>query len=84
MMIAMPAIYPAVTGYGMNRITSPSRASAMITRKQPAISVASASPWYPNSPITPATSTTNAPVAPPICTRLPPNTEIRNPPTIAV
>lgn len=26
----------------------------------------------------------NAPVGPPICTRLPPSSEIRNPPTIAV
>jgi len=31
-----------------------------------------------------ATSTTNAPVGPPICTRLPPKTEIRKPATIAV
>ena len=34
--------------------------------------------------ITPETTTMNAPVGPPICTRLPPSREIRNPPTIAV
>src|SRR5947209_16820501 len=32
----------------------------------------------------PATMTTNAPVGPPICTRLPPSSEIRNPATMAV
>jgi len=38
-------------------------------------------PWVATIP---ATITINAPVGPPICTRLPPNSEMQNPPTTAV
>ncbi len=84
MISAIPDVKPTVTGYGTKRITSPRRANAIPISSTPAISVATASPSTPNSATTPATITTNAPVGPPICTRLPPNAEIRNPATIAV
>ena len=50
----------------------------------PAIIVAITSPEYPNFWTTPNTITANAPVGPPIWTRLPPKNEIQNPATIAV
>jgi len=53
-------------------------------RITPAIIVANTSPSYPCSAITPNTTTMNAPVGPPICTRLPPSSEISNPPMTAV
>jgi hypothetical protein len=84
MMSAMPVVNPTVTGYGTNRMMSPSRASAINTKDPPAMRVATASPSYPNSATTLATSTTKAPVGPPICTRLPPMSEIRAPATMAV
>jgi hypothetical protein len=68
----------------MKRMTSPSLASAITTSRQPASSVATARPAYPNSATTPATTTTKAPVGPPIWTRLPPKVEISRPATMAV
>jgi hypothetical protein len=43
--------------------------------------------WSPSMPCAatiPETTTTNAPVGPPICAREPPSAEIRKPATIAV
>jgi len=51
---------------------------------KPAIKVAMVSPSTPNSDTIPYTITINAPVGPPICTLLPPNTEIIIPAMIAV
>ena len=53
-------------------------------KRIPAIKVAAASPEYPNFSITLKTMTANAPVGPPICTRLPPKKEMQNPAIIAV
>ena len=48
------------------------------------MSVATTSPSTPYLSTIPETMTTNAPVGPPICTREPPSSEIRNPATMAV
>ena len=53
-------------------------------RNTPAMSVAMVSPWMPYWLMMPATMTMNAPVGPPICTLLPPNSEIASPATMAV
>ncbi len=84
MMTAIPAVNPATTGYGMNLISTPSRNTPITTNITPAITVASANPPYPYPATIPASNGTNAPVGPPICTRLPPSAEIRNPAMIAV
>ena len=83
-MTAMPAVNPVITGYGMNLISAPGRARPMTMRMTPAMTVQMTSPSYPNCATMPETMTTNAPVGPPICTRLPPSAEMRNPPMIAV
>ena len=55
----------------------------MITSSTPAITVHMNSPSTPCTATIPATTTTNAPVGPPICVFDPPSAEIRNPVTIA-
>jgi hypothetical protein len=68
----------------MNLIIVPKRNSPMRITITPAISVAVASPSYPWWWAIPATIGMNAAVGPPICTRLPPSAEMRNPATTAV
>jgi hypothetical protein len=84
MITAMPAVKPAMTGFGMNRTTLPSRASPMTSSMQPAMSVANCSPAMPYCAVTPARTAMNAPVGPEICTRVPPSSEVARPATIAV
>ena len=50
----------------------------------PAKKVAITKPFIPNCCTIPYTITMKAPVGPPICTLLPPNTEISNPAIMAV
>ena len=65
-MIAMPDVNPVTTGSGMYLIHVPNFAQPAISKITPAITVASISPSYPCLAMTPNTTTTNAPVGPPI------------------
>src|ERR1041384_35987 len=47
MMSAMPLVNPTTTGYGMNLIAEPNRATPMMMRATPAMIVAMASPSSP-------------------------------------
>ena len=83
-MTAIPLVKPVTTGYGMNLIAAPKRARPRIMRRMPARIVQIVSPSTPWRATMPETITTNAPVGPPIWTRLPPRNEIRKPATAAV
>ena len=80
---AMPLVKPMTTGRGMNRTAVPVPVSPMMTSRTPAIMVHMNRPSTPYSAMMPDTTTTNAPVGPPICTFEPPSAEIRNPVTTA-
>ena len=80
---AMPLVKPITTGRGMKRTVEPRRAAPSAIRSTPAIIVHVNSPSMPCRCTTPATTTTNAPVGPPIWQREPPSAEIRKPVTIA-
>jgi hypothetical protein len=84
MISAMPMVKPSITASGMIRISRPARRYPATIRITPAMKVALRSPPIPCSAITEKTTTMKAPVGPPICTRLPPMAEIRNPATTAV
>ena len=84
MIAAMPRVKPLITASGTSPMIRPARKSPAAIRITPAMKVAITSPSKPCAAITPATTTMNAPVGPPICTRLPPSAEIRNPATTAV
>ena len=84
MTIAMPAVNPVVTGYGMNWIRRPRRARPIAVSSTPAISVASIRPPGPKRSTTGSRITTNAAVGPDTCTREPPSAPITAPATIAV
>ncbi len=84
MMSAIPLVNPVTTGYGMNLIAPPNRASPIATSRTPAMRVHATRPSKPCFWTIPATITTKAPVGPPICTRLPPRKEMRKPATAAV
>ena len=62
----------------------PRRSKPKSMRNTPAMSVAMVSPLMPNFCMMPYMMMMNAPVGPPICTLLPPNTDMMNPATIAV
>ena len=79
----MPLVKPSTTGRGMNFTAAPSPVAPMTNSSTPAIMVHMNRPSTPCLATIPATTTTNAPVGPPIWTREPPNAEIRNPVTIA-
>jgi hypothetical protein len=84
MMTAMPLVNPVTSGAGMNLMAAPSRATPKPIRMAPARKVATDSPSMPYRWTMPYTRTTNAPVGPPICTRLPPSALTRKPATTAV
>ena len=67
----------------MNRTAVPLPVRPMITSSSPAIIVHMKRPSTPYSLTIPATTTTNAPVGPPIWTNDPPSAEMRNPVTTA-
>ena len=83
-MTAIPLVKPVTTGYGMNLIAPPNRARPSPMSRKPARTVQIVSPSTPYFATIPYTMTTNAPVGPPIWTRLPPSAEMRNPATTAV
>lgn len=83
MSTAIPLVKPMITGRGMNFTAVPDFDRPSRINMTPAIIVHMKRPWTPNSAMMPDTTTTNAPVGPPICVRDPPIAEIRNPVTIA-
>ena len=68
----------------MNLIIVPRWSTPKRMRKAPAMSVAMVSPSNPYCCMMPYMMMMNAPVGPPICTLLPPSSEMMNPATIAV
>ncbi len=80
---AMPLVKPMMTGRGMYLTAVPVPVRPMITSITPAIIVHMNRPSTPYSAMMPATTTTNAPVGPPIWKRDPPSAEIRKPVMIA-
>ncbi len=83
MSTAMPLVNPMTTGRGMKRTTDPVPVTPRMISRTPAIIVHMNRPEIPCSATMPETTTTKAPVGPPIWTRDPPSAEIRNPVTIA-
>src|ERR1700681_1280107 len=83
MMTAMPFVNPTTTGRGMYFTAVPSPVTPKMTSSTPAISVHMNNPSRPYRATIPKTTTTNAPVGPPICVVDPPNAEITKPATIA-
>ena len=71
------------TGRGMNLTAVPVPVSPMTTSRMPAIMVHMNKPSTPCSAMMPETTTTNAPVGPPIWTFEPPIAETMNPVTTA-
>ncbi len=80
---AMPLVKPMITGRGMYFTAEPVPVSPMMTSITPAINVHMNRPSTPYCAMMPDTTTTNAPVGPPIWKREPPRAEIRNPVMIA-
>ena len=76
MSTAMPLVKPTTTGRGMNRTAVPIPVTPSTTSMTPAIIVHMNRPSTPYFATMPATTTTNAPVGPPIWTRDPPSAEI--------
>ena len=65
--VAMPAVKPVVTGWGMNSMSRPSRASPITIRMTPPSIPASSSPASPNCVKMGARMTMNAAVGPVTC-----------------
>ena len=65
---AMPLVKPMTTGRGMKRTAVPLPVRPMTTSTTPAIIVHMKRPSSPCCAMMPDTTTTNAPVGPPICT----------------
>src|ERR1700721_4746899 len=82
-MIAIPFVKPTTTGRGMNLTAVPKPVAPSINRRTPAIRVHMNNPSIPYLATIPNTTTTNAPVGPPICVEEPPKAEIGKPATIA-
>ncbi len=80
---AMPLVNPTTTGRGMKRTAVPNPSSPAAASRTPAIIVHMNRPSTPWRATMPATTTTNAPVGPPIWNCDPPSAEIRNPVTTA-
>ena len=80
---AIPLVKPTTTGRGMNWTAAPMPVTPSTTSRTPAIMVHMKSPSTPCSATMAATTTTKAPVGPPIWQRDPPSAEIRKPVMIA-
>ena len=80
---AMPFVKPTTTGRGMNFTAVPRPVTPRISKRIPAIKVDMNSPSKPYFAMMPKTTTTNAPVGPPIWVFDPPRAEITKPATIA-
>ena len=83
MSTAMPFVNPITTGRGMNLTAVPKPVAPKIIRSTPAIIVHMNRPSMPCFCTMPATTTTNAPVGPPIWVVEPPRAEMRKPATTA-
>ncbi len=83
MSTAMPLVKPTTTGRGMYLTADPTPDAPSATSMMPAIMVHRNSPLTPYWPMMPATTTTNAPVGPPMAVIDPPSAAVRNPATIA-
>src|SRR5258705_514823 len=79
----MPLVKPTTTGRGKYFTMVPMPVTPNSTRRSPAIIVHMNKPSIPCLAMIPATTTTNAPVGPPICVFEPPRAEIRKPVTMA-
>ena len=75
----MPLVKPITTGRGMYFTAVPRPVMPSSISITPAINVHMNSPSRPYVATMPDTTTTNAPVGPPICTREPPRAEIVKP-----
>lgn len=73
-----------ITGRGMYLIADPTCEAPSATRITPAIIVHMKRPSLPYSAMMPATTTTNAPVGPPIAVSVPPSADVINPAMTAV
>ena len=83
MSTAMPLVKPTTTGRGIYLTADPTPDAPSAIRMMPAIIVHRKRPLTPYCPMMPATTTTNAPVGPPMAVIEPPNADVRNPATIA-
>ena len=83
MITAMPFVKPTTTGRGMNLTAVPKPVAPRIRSSTPAIRVHMNNPSTPYFATIPNTTTTNAPVGPPIWVEDPPRAEIAKPATIA-
>src|SRR6266851_2061320 len=83
MRMAIPFVKPTMTGRGKYLTAVPMPVTPSKTRRTPAIMVQVKSPSMPYFATIPETTTTNAPVGPPICVFDPPSAEIKNPVTMA-
>ena len=79
----MPFVKPMTTGRGRNLTAAPIPVTPRMTSITPAIIVHMNKPLTPYFATMPATTTTKAPVGPPIWTRDPPSAEIVKPVTTA-
>ena len=79
----MPFVNPTTTGRGMKRTAVPVPVTPRMTSMTPAIIVHMKRPEMPCWATIPETTTTKAPVGPPIWTRDPPSAEMMKPVTIA-
>ena len=79
MSTAIPFVNPTTTGRGMKVTAAPIPVAPRTTRMTPAIIVHMNRPSMPYVETIPATTTTKAPVGPPIWKRDPPSAEIRKP-----
>jgi hypothetical protein len=83
MSTAMPLVKPITTGRGINLTAVPMPVAPRMTNIIPAMTVHINSLSMPCAATIPATTTTNAPVGPPIWVFDPPRAEIRKPVTMA-
>jgi len=81
--VGKPFVKPTTTGRGMNLTAVPNPVAPRNSRKTPASKVHMKRPSTPYFATIPNTTTTNAPVGPPICVEDPPKAETVKPATIA-
>ena len=84
MSTAMPLVKPMTTGRGMYLTAEPTPEAPSATRMAPAINVQMKRPCTPYWLMMPATTTTKAPVGPPMAVKEPPRADVRKPAAIAV
>ena len=84
MTVAMPAVKPVVTGWGMNSMSRPRRIAPIATSRTPAMRPAVSSPERPYLVTIGARMTMNAAVGPVTWCFEPPSSATTKPATIAV